>query len=143
MPRPAPTWLLVALLLTASCATNRLNCQGDRTGRWRTSYDAASTQPQATGRYHHNQPVGRWRYYAQAGPLEREERFRRGGYSRLTYYYPTGRVWRRGRTRLADDGPALHYYWTGDWLIYSPEGRLQHIDTYERGRLVRRRAGRP
>ena len=126
--------------LTASCASNRFNQQGDRQGRWHTYYDPANHQPQAVGRYRHNQPVGRWRYYARAGHLERQERFRQGGRSLLTYYYPSGRVWRKGRTRLADDGRALHYYWTGDWRVYDESGRLKQVDIYVLGQLA---ASRP
>lgn len=145
MPGVTPRALLPALaaLGLAACATNRLDRQGDRTGRWRTFYDEASQQPQALGRYRYNEPVGHWRYYAQAGRLERDERFWRGGTSRLTYYHPNGRVWRQGLTRLADNGRTLHYYWTGDWLIYSENGLLQQIETYEQGKLMGTRPAVP
>ena len=129
---------LVGGLLSA-CATNRLDRQGERTGRWRTHYDEARHQPQSRGRYRHDQPRGHWRYYSQAGKLEREERFRPNGTSILTYYHPNGRVWRRGLSRLTDNGRTLHYYWTGDWLIYSETGALEEVETYAMGKLVHSR----
>lgn len=129
-------------LLAAACATNRLDHAGDRQGRWRTYYDApANRQPQSVGHFRHGQATGRWRYYAPDGHLDRRERFQRGGYSRLTFYQPSGRVWRQGHTRIADNGRALHYYWTGDWLMYGPDGHLQRVDTYEQGHRVSTRAG--
>lgn len=136
-------FLALACGLLSACATNRLDRQGERTGRWRTHYDDAHRQPQASGRYRHDQPRGHWRYYSQAGQLEREERFRPNGTSYLTYYYPSGRVWRRGLSRLADNGRTLHYYWTGDWLIYSESGTLQQVETYALGKLVHSRPATP
>jgi len=129
--------------LLSACATNRLDRQGERTGPWRIHYDEARRQPQSRGRYRHDQPRGHWRYYSQAGQLEREERFRPNGTSYLTYYYPSGHVWRRGLSRLADNGRTLHYYWTGDWLIYSESGALKEVETYALGKLVNSRPATP
>ena len=114
---------------------NRLDRAGDRQGLWITYYDSANTRPQLRGRYRHSWPVGRWRHYASAGHLERYERFRRR-YIDITDYHPNGQVWYRGRARLVHEPNGLHYYWYGDWLVYTPTGQLEKIETYDHGQRV-------
>jgi len=127
------------LALATACAstqlaTGRTDRQGDRQGRYRTYYDDARTQPFIRGRYRHGQPVGRWRYYAQAGELQHKERYRRHGLSHITYYYPSGQVAKQGHARLADEPDGLHFYWFGDWNYYSPAGALDSVQVYTLGK---------
>ena len=134
---------LLALLsaLATGCAGSRtaaehLDHQGQRHGRNRTYYDEARTQLLTQGRYRHGRAVGRWRYYAQAGELQRQERYRRHGLSDIAYYYPTGRVARRGRARTVDEPRGPHFYWFGDWQFYSPTGALDSVQVYEVGKRI-------
>lgn len=129
--------ILLASLATACTSTKptgRTDRQGDRQGRYRTYYDDARTQPFMRGRYRHGQPVGRWRYYAQAGELQHKERYRHHGLSDITYYYPSGRVAKQGHARLADEPDGLHFYWLGDWNYYSPAGALDSVQVYTLGK---------
>lgn len=132
------------LALATACAstqlaTGRTDRQGDRQGRYRTYYDDARMQPFIRGRYRHGQPVGRWRYYAQAGALQHKERYRRHGLSDITYYYPSGQVAKQGHARLADEPDGLHFYWFGDWNYYSPAGALDSVQVYTLGKRTRTR----
>ncbi|MGI4761876.1 MAG: toxin-antitoxin system YwqK family antitoxin [Janthinobacterium lividum] len=135
-----PRLLLFSLLLALATActstkpTGRADRQGDRQGRHRTYYDDARTQLFVRGRYRHGQPVGRWRYYAQAGYLQHKERYRRHGLSDISYYYPSGRVAKQGHARLADEPDGLHFYWFGDWNYYSPAGALDSVQVYTLGK---------
>jgi hypothetical protein len=113
--------------------TERLDRHDQRQGRYHTYYDEAGTQLLTQGRYRHGQPVGRWRYYALAGTLQRRERYRRHGFSTITYYYPGGQVARRGRARVVQEPTGPHFYWLGEWQYYSPAGTLDSVQTYERG----------
>ena len=137
MPRLLLFGLLLALA-TAYASTRppagRTDRQGDRQGRYRTYYDDARTQLFMRGRYRHGQPVGRWRYYAPAGEVQHKERYRRHGLSDITYYYPSGRVAKRGYARLADEPDGLHFYWFGDWNYYSPAGALDSVQVYTLGK---------
>ncbi|MEJ7665912.1 MAG: hypothetical protein WKG07_43545 [Hymenobacter sp.] len=127
--------------LTTACvgsrtAPERLDHHGQRQGRTRTYYDEAHTQLLTKGRYRHGQAVGRWRYYAQAGEPQRQERHRRHGLSDITYYYPAGRVARRGRARTVDEPQGAHFYWFGEWQFYSPAGALDSVQMYEVGKRI-------
>lgn len=135
--------LLLPLLLLTACATNRLDHAGNRQGRWRTYHYPDTTQLQATGRYRHNQLVGRWRYYTATGELDRRERFKRHGVSLLTYYYPDGHVWKKGTVQLLETARTNRYFWTGDWQVFNPNGTLQQVETYEQGKLVATRPVTP
>lgn len=77
---------LSATACTAPRFTGRFDRQGQRQGRHRAYYDDACTQLLTRGRYRHGRPVGCWRYYALAGELQRQERYRRRGFSDITYY---------------------------------------------------------
>lgn len=127
----------------AACTTSRsaehFDRLGQRQGRLRTYYDDARTQLLTRGRYRHGQPVGRWRYYALAGELQRQELYRRHGFSDVTYYYPSGRVARRGRARVVDEPSGAHFFWLGEWQHFSPAGTLDSVQLYELGKNVRTR----
>ena len=116
--------------------TNRLDRHGDPQGRWNVYYDSAQAKPFTQGRYRHGRPKGRWRYYSPVGGLVRQERYRRHGFSDITYYHPNGRIARQGHARVADEPDGLHFYWFGDWLNYSESGRLQKVETYQGGKLI-------
>ncbi len=119
---------------TSARPAERLDHQGQRRGRYRTYYDDAHTQRFTEGRYRHGSPVGRWRYYAQAGELQRQEHYRRHGFSDIAYYYPNGRVARRGRARTVDEPRGAHFYWLGEWQFYSQAGALDSVQVYDVGK---------
>ena len=130
---------LLAALATACVGTRpaeRLDRQGQRQGRCRTYYDDARTQLLTRGRYRHGQPVGRWRYYALAGDMQRQERYRCHGFSDVAYYYPSGRVARRGRARVVDEPSGPHFFWFGEWQCFSPAGTLDSVQLYRLGKRV-------
>ena len=133
--------LLLLLLggLATACAgrhlTERLDRHDQRQGRYRTYYDDACTQLFTQGRYRHGQPVGRWRYYALGGALQRHEHYRRHGFSNITYYYPGGRVARQGWARVVEELSGPHFYWLGEWRYYSPAGALDSVQTYDLGKV--------
>ncbi len=126
----------LATACTSARPTERLDHQGRRRGLHRTYYDDARAQLHTRGRYRRGQPVGRWRYYAEAGGLERTERYRRHGFSDIAYYYPSGRVARRGRGRTVDEPSGTHFYWLGAWPCYSPAGALDSVQVYQLGKLM-------
>jgi hypothetical protein len=135
-------FILLAGLATA-CAGSRsaehLDRHDQRQGRWNTYYDDARTQLLTRGRYRHGQAVGRWRYYTLAGAVQRRERYRRHGFSDITYYYPGGKVARRGRARVVEESAGPHFYWLGEWSYYSLAGALDSVQTYNLGKCQRTR----
>jgi hypothetical protein len=133
-------FLWLALLgLTACAGTQPLehfDRHGERQGRYRIGYGSAGRQLLTRGRYRHGQAVGRWRYYGTTGSLDHRERYRRHGFSDITYYYPEGKVAYRGRARTEDGPNGLHFYWFGDWNYYSPAGAIDSVRLYRLGKYV-------
>ena len=132
-------FLLLSALATARASgrpDGHFDRKGQRQGRFRTYYNDAGTQLFTQGRYRHGQPVGRWRYYAQAGELQRQERYRRHGFSDIAYYHASGRVARRGRARVVEEPAGPHFYWLGEWQYFSPVGQLDSVQVYSLGKRV-------
>jgi antitoxin component YwqK of YwqJK toxin-antitoxin module len=124
----------LATACTSSRHTEHLDRHDQRQGRWNTYYDDARTQLLTRGRYRHGQPVGRWRYYTLTGTRQRRERYRRHGFSDITYYYPGGQVARQGRARVVEEPTGPHFYWLGEWNYYSTAGALDSVQTYDLGK---------
>jgi antitoxin component YwqK of YwqJK toxin-antitoxin module len=124
----------LATACTSSRYTEHLDRHDQRQGRWNTYYDDARTQLLTRGRYRHGQPVGRWRYYTLTGTIQRRERYRRHGFSDITYYYPGGKVARQGRAQIVEEPSGLHFYWLGEWNYYSLTGALDSVQTYKLGK---------
>jgi hypothetical protein len=124
----------LATACVGSHPAERLDRHDQRQGRWTTYYDEARTQLFTRGRYRHGQPVGCWRYYALGGRLQRRERYRRHGFSDITYYYPGGEVARQGRARVVEEASGPHFYWLGEWKYYSLAGALDSVQTYNLGK---------
>lgn len=118
---------------------NRYDRQHEQHGCWRTYYDSLNLRPFTRGRYHHGRAVGRWRYYAPTGALDRTERHHRGGLSTLTYYHPNGQVARRGQARVVEEPTGLHFFWFGPWLSFDEQGVPLKTEYYENGRRVQTR----
>jgi len=123
--------------------SNRFDRQGNPQGLWKVYFDSAKVKPFTKGHYRHGQAVRRWRYYSPLGGLERQERYHRQGLSTLTYYYPNGRVARRGRARVVSESDGLHFYWFGEWRNYADTGSLQKVETYTKGKLTATRPVKP
>ena len=86
----------------------------------------------------HGRPVRTFRYYAPTGPLDHSERYRREGFCEVTYWYPGGKVARRGPAQWVTSGdkPA-RFFWYGEWKAYAPDGQTTGVQTYTDGTLTR------
>lgn len=142
--------LLIALLgLLAACTTirqhgpigfwsrNRFHPEDDkRHGPWREYFDVASQHPANAGRYRHGLPVGRWRYYAPSGELEREERFYRSqpGLVAIRYYHPGGTIAKQGQARYSISDTNVRFFWFGEWKCYNTAGQPLPSEFYRNGR---------
>lgn len=137
----------VALLLGA-CATtghgphgfwqpNRSDRHGLARGRWRTYYDDAAKTPFTTGQYRHGRPVRTFRYYSATGALDHAEVYAREGFCEVTYYYPSGKVARRGKAQWVTGGKGARFYWFGPWTSYAEDGQITAVQTYTNGALTR------
>lgn len=117
---------------------NRFDRNGREQGRWRTYYDSAGQQPFTAGRYRHGRPVRTFRYYAPTGALDHTEAYQREGFCEVTYWYPTGKVARRGHAQWVTGRQATpRFYWYGPWTNYAEDGQTTGIQTYTDGSITR------
>jgi antitoxin component YwqK of YwqJK toxin-antitoxin module len=147
-------WLIIglAVFLFGACAgprasgyskdrgfwkPNRSDRKGLAKGRWRTYYDDAKKQPFTSGQYRHGRPVRTFRYYAPTGALDHSEVYGDDGYCEVTYWYPSGKVARRGNAQWVTGAKGARFYWYGPWTSFAEDGRITAIQTYTDGTLTR------
>ena len=144
--RPA-LYVIVLVALLSACSTakrgpigfwsqKRYDKQLRQHGPWPTYYDDANRQPMALGRYRHGRYVGRWRYYAPTGEIERKERYAREPYGLISITeYQAGKKKRQGQARILDEPDGVHFFWFGDWKVFDTQGQQTAVEHYDRGKL--------
>jgi hypothetical protein len=131
--------LCLSLLLPAlfSAQTlNRLDKHGRKTGHWINYADSAKTIKLFEGRFRKDKPKGSAYFYTNKGLLDRVEknRFRK---LKTTFYYPNGLVRMSGNARLENLPDRIHYYYYGQWKVYSDSGKLEKYYYYRKGELIK------
>ncbi|GAA3937698.1 hypothetical protein [Hymenobacter algoricola] len=106
-------------------------------GPWRAYYPGPPRRLATRERFRHGRVVGRSRFYDSSGTLERTEKHAKApaGVLSITYFYPNGRVLRTGQARIVAEPDGAHFYWFGEWPVYSAAGKLVKIEYYETGKL--------
>lgn len=117
-------------------ASNRLNKQGERTGKWMTYMDSAGKLKSFKGRFRNGKPIGNAYFYNNDGILDRREknRFKK---LKTTFYYPSGVVRLKGQARLENLPDRIHYYFYGKWNAYNEKGVLVKHYFYKNGALLK------
>lgn len=113
--------------------TENLVKNGMRLGVWRMYYDAGKKQISSCGKYRKNVPRGKWRYYNREGKVIRTEHYRRKRID-IVYFFPNGKVYKKGRARLEDKDSTLHFYFYGRWKRYDEKGNFVAYEYYQKGR---------
>jgi antitoxin component YwqK of YwqJK toxin-antitoxin module len=54
----------------------------------------------------------------------------------VTFYYPNKKIRSRGKTQLDLTAKQLHWYYTGDWKYFDPQGKLLKVVTYKEGNPI-------
>jgi hypothetical protein len=140
-------FLLVLSGALSSCAASgpvgfwsehRYDRQLHPQGPWRGYYPGPPRRLASRERFQHGRAVGRARFYNSAGTLEREEIHARAPEElmRITYFHPNGRPWRTGQARMVAEPDGTHFYWFGEWSVYSEKGQPVKVEYYEAGKLV-------
>ncbi|MBS1637685.1 MAG: hypothetical protein JST26_17350 [Bacteroidetes bacterium] len=128
--------LLIFTLLAGAQPANRIDKHGRRQGRWITYYDDAKTIPCFRGRFRNDRQVGRAYHYLSDGTLERRET-EHFGRIKTRFYYPDGRLRKKGNARIVVLPEKIHYYFYGRWKTYDEAGKLIKTETYSNGELVK------
>jgi antitoxin component YwqK of YwqJK toxin-antitoxin module len=108
-------------------------------GPWRAYYPGPPQKLASREHFRHGRFVGSSRFYTPEGTLERQEKYLRRSYglSRISYYHPNGRVLRTGQARIVAEPDGAHFYWFGEWQVFSVAGQLEKVEFYENGKLQR------
>jgi hypothetical protein len=132
-PAPAKTKKVEAS--SAKQNINKLNNKKRRKGNWEFYWD--DTNISSKGKFRNGKQVGTWKYYSQAGKLERIEKNKLFGRRIKTeQYYPNGKMEKCGMAKVVVDDEYINYYWTGDWKCYDEAGNFVKIEKYVNGELV-------
>lgn len=117
---------------------NRLDSKGERQGRWVFYWDDAHKHLESKGHFKHGLAVKRWKYFSADGRLTKKERYssdRTIIYTRT--YHPNGKLEYNGLAKLIyENGNNLHYYWSGPWKYFSPEGKYLKTQIYISGKVI-------
>jgi hypothetical protein len=107
----------------------------ERQGLWIVYQDSTNKQIDNIGRYKKGTPKGTWKYFDKNGNLLKQERhvFNRI-YTR--YYYPNGKLYKKGKAKMVSTKALVHYYYYGNWLVHDTTGELIKKQVYEDGNKI-------
>jgi hypothetical protein len=120
--------VVVISLISCRSKTNQM-VNHNREGKWIT-VDTLDEIYTIKGRYRKGNEVGTWKHYRK-GILVKKEKYHTNS-SRLTFYYPNGKIMKKGHTQLDQNEKEDHWYYIGDWYFYNQNGSLGYIKTYKK-----------
>src|SRR5882762_9121157 len=97
-------FFIIFLFVSISCFSQRTNRykNKERQGKWIIYSDSTNTHVDNTGRYKKGNPKGVWKSYENDLLIKKEiYRFKRIS---TTYYYPNGKVAKKGRSKIVLEG---------------------------------------
>ncbi len=121
-------FIMVIVIGLVSCKTNQM-VNNHRVGKWIT-IDTLDEIYTVKGRYRKGEEVGAWKHYRK-GILVKKEKYH-ANTSRLTFYYPNGKIMKKGHTQLDQNEQEDHWYYFGDWYFYTDAGQLDSVKTYKK-----------
>ncbi|NEU10398.1 hypothetical protein GZH53_18885 [Flavihumibacter sp. R14] len=133
LKRLASFIMILASLSLLSCKTNRLR-HGQRQGLWITEDDNGGVIYKSRGRFRNDRERGTWKYF-HGDTLIKKEKYAKN-VSEIWFYGANKRVVATGKTQVDFDGIMLHWYYSGDWNFFDPDGRLLKTITYSKGNPV-------
>jgi len=125
--------LFIIILMITSCKINRYR-NGQRTGLWITKDINGELVYKSRGRYNKGSQKGTWKYF-QNDTLYQKEKYS-GNTAKVSFYHPNKKIRSNGITELDFNGKVLHWYYSGDWKYFDPQGNLLKTVTYKQGNPV-------
>lgn len=120
--------VIVISLISCKSKTNQM-VNHNRVGKWIT-VDTLDEIYTIKGRYRKGNEVGTWKHYRK-GILVKKEKYHTNS-SRLTFYYPNGKIMKKGHTQLDQNEKEDHWYYIGDWYFYNEMGQLDSVKAYKK-----------
>jgi hypothetical protein len=101
-------------------------------GKWVT-VDTLEYPYISKGKYKKGLEVRTWRYINN-GKLERKEKYKKG-VCKTRFYFPDGKLMKKGYTKYDNNKTEVHWYYTGKWYYYDQKGSLTTIRNFEKGEI--------
>ena len=129
-------FILLFVYAASAQKINRLNKNGERTGKWITYIDDEKKIKSFEGKFRSGNTKGKCYYYNNDGLLNRTEisRFKK---MKTTFYHPNGNLKLKGNARFENLPDKIHYYFYGKWKSYNESGKLDKYCFYEQGKLLK------
>ena len=112
---------------------NRIK-HNERQGKWIVYHDSTKIIDE-TGRYKNGNQKGTWMYYDETGKITKKEIYR-GRKIKLFYYYPTGKIQKKGKAKYTQTEKIVHFYYYGTWYTYDTSGVLTKKQVYDYGAKI-------
>lgn len=128
--------LLFCGIMLLSCKSKPINQKVDhkKEGIWINQYIEDSIEYKSFEYYKNDQPIKKWKSYIN-GRIYKTEKYR-NGICTIKYYYKSGKVQSKGKTKTEMNQEQLHWFYFGDWKYYSEKGKLTGIKNYNKGELI-------
>jgi antitoxin component YwqK of YwqJK toxin-antitoxin module len=116
---------------------NKLDKKKRREGNWEFYWDETTKEVSSKGKFRNGKQIGTWKYYSQAGKLERVEKNKfLSKKIKTVQYYPNGKIEKKGMAKVVVDAEYINYFWVGDWKCYDEAGNFVKVEKYVNGELV-------
>jgi len=122
------TIIIIISLLGCKSKINQTK-DHQREGKWVT-IDTLDYIYITKGKYHKDTEIGIWKHYYDKKMIKKEK-FHKGS-SYIKYYYPNGKIMKKGHTRSDSNEKEDHWYYYGKWYFYNEKGKLDSIKTYRK-----------
>ena len=122
----------ITCFISCKSKTNQI-VNHKREGKWIT-IDTLDYIYIAKGKFHKDNEIGTWRQYCN-GKLVRKEKYHKET-SSIKYYYPNGKIMKRGHTKSDHTSLEYHWYYYGKWYFYNASGKLDSIKTYKKENIT-------
>lgn len=123
-------FFFIFLISVLSCKS-RLNqiVNHQREGKWVT-IDTLDFIYITKGKYHKGLEIGTWKQFCN-GKISKKEKYYKE-FSSIKYYYPNGKIMKRGYVKLDSNASEEHWYYFGKWYYFNEKGKLDSIKTYQK-----------
>lgn len=125
----------LVILLNISCS-NKINqkINKKKEGKW-VEIDTIANKPyKIIGYYKNNIETKTWKYYL-GDKIEKKEKYK-NNVCFVRYYYPDGKLMKKGYTKSELEDKLVHWYYFGKWYVYDTNKKLARIEIYEKGKLI-------
>ncbi len=130
--------VLAIIIFSTSCDTLKINQYKNhqQNGCWVYYTDNSKTKILSKGKFKNGTQVGKWIYNTTDGEKDRIEIYR-GEKIKIKHYHPNGQLALAGKANIVLEEKGLHFYYYGRWKHYLPNGKLQKISFYEKGKSIK------